>query len=239
MVARLADPDPEVRAQAASACDRRAIATAVGELARALGDSDWRVQVEAVRALAGAHGVPEGRRAVAAALVRAAQRLVDQGEATEAHVLIEGLRALAAHAAKDDQPIDRAIAEAMTIVRGGSGVDATSRAWLGCLESTWQLRFAVEHDYTAPDLRCTLPDHVALPLLGELVAMKDFTIDGRRDGLERLLASADPRVRAAGIAALPSFWGDSTWVERGEIVARIATAFATPDGVLVAAAVEA
>lgn len=66
----LGDPDPLVRAQAAQALARRkAVVAHRDALSRTLNDADWRVAVEAMRALAGEASDRTGRRLAAVALV--------------------------------------------------------------------------------------------------------------------------------------------------------------------------
>jgi cyclophilin family peptidyl-prolyl cis-trans isomerase/HEAT repeat protein len=95
-----ADPDPEVRALALRACSSR------GEsrpdwFRQALDDGDWRVRVQAVRALSGAPGAPELRAVLADWLAREwsgigelEARLLGPG----VHPILEGLERLGPHA---------------------------------------------------------------------------------------------------------------------------------------------
>ncbi|HEV7554071.1 MAG TPA: HEAT repeat domain-containing protein, partial [Kofleriaceae bacterium] len=106
LAARVTDEDAETRAQAIAGLARRgSVAIARKVIEDALRDRDWRVAVEAVRAL-GSSPEPTadrttrdktddaGRDAVAAAIVRRYADL-DRGIASESQVVIEGLRTLA------------------------------------------------------------------------------------------------------------------------------------------------
>src|SRR5690606_21861336 len=101
LVARVADERAETRAAAIAGLARRmAVDAARPAIERALRDRDWRVAVEAVRAFAGPNGDEAGRIAVAAVLPARFAELA-KGQATEAHVLTEALRALIAHPTSD------------------------------------------------------------------------------------------------------------------------------------------
>src|SRR6185503_7510136 len=86
LIAAIADGDPEVRAGAIAALTRRkAVVEAAPQLEQALRDADWRVAVEAVRALAGEQGTDSGRDAVAAIIVRDWAVIRDGGAPATAH----------------------------------------------------------------------------------------------------------------------------------------------------------
>jgi cyclophilin family peptidyl-prolyl cis-trans isomerase/HEAT repeat protein len=187
LAARVADQDGEIRAIAIGGLARRdAIAAARPAIETALRDRDWRVAVEAVHALAGPHGDGPGRDAVAAAI---AARILRWSADADAHVVMEALRALAAHGSS---PL---VAQALALARGADTKSALASAWIHCLA-----QLAIERAKPSPDARAlagcdiALPDHLRLPLLAEL--------RGSRDALAILSAHRDPRVRAAGLKLL-------------------------------------
>ncbi|HEX5059474.1 MAG TPA: peptidylprolyl isomerase [Kofleriaceae bacterium] len=136
LIARIADEYPETRASAiAGLAKRKAVTAARKQIVESLRDRDWRVAVEAVRALAGANGDDEGRVAVIGSLsVRAAQ--LEKGSATEAQVIVEALRTLL------DHPISnpKSIATELHIVSepANASIPALTTGWSECLQQAVQ-----------------------------------------------------------------------------------------------------
>jgi HEAT repeat protein len=157
LVARLGDPVAEIRAQAIAALGRRKAAGAAGAAGtKLLLDRDWRVAVEAVRALADSD---DGKDAIAAAIVRRFDEL-GRSEPAAAQVVVEGERALAGAA---ERPV---VGSALGALAGrastAAGLPALTRGWIGCLAIA-----AIERARPAPDFeavaRCALPDPLRLP----------------------------------------------------------------------------
>ncbi|MBS1120958.1 MAG: Peptidyl-prolyl cis-trans isomerase, partial [Deltaproteobacteria bacterium] len=236
-LARLAsDPDPDVRAQAVAALGRRKFVTPVRkELALALRDRDWRVAVEAVRALTGDASDDAGRDAVAAILgPRFAQ--LEQGDATEAHVIMEALRGLAAHTGR--APIATAIA---ALAAHGASLPPLARGWIECLASVGLARGAASPDFPGVE-HCGhggLPDHLRLPLLGELVTARVGTLVARQAVVRTLLSHADPRVQAAGLGTLAVMWKEGDSVDHEAAISTLWTALASTDPIIAGNAVDA
>src|SRR5262249_6851058 len=157
-----------------------------------LRDRDWRVAVEAVRALAGDKGDDAGRYAVAAALIRRFTEL-ERGTASEAQGVIEALRTLAPHGNRPH------VASALAALTARAAAAQTSpglrRGWIDCLAAVARVRGA-----RSPDLGVVaacghgnLPDHLRLPLLADLVAANVGDLAARRAALHTLVTHADPR----------------------------------------------
>ena len=213
LVARVRDDDPETRAAAIAALAKRKSGS--DAIAPALVDRDWRVAVEAARALAGSD---TGR--VVAALATRSQ------EGSDAQVIVEGLRALVG------KPLDRTATDAIQHLRVATQ-NPIARGWIACLAlvvaPTPQVVDAIAH--------CPLPDHLRLPLLGELVNGKLGDAATRRAALRILLAHADPRVRAAGIGALAATWQDGD--DPQTIVGTVASALAAKNPIIAGSAIDA
>jgi cyclophilin family peptidyl-prolyl cis-trans isomerase/HEAT repeat protein len=86
---------------------------------------------------------------------------------------------------------------------------------------------------------CQLPDHLRLPLLVELFDEKRSDAAYRRAALRMLLASDDPRVRAAGIGALPKTWKDGDEHAQAAIVGTVVSALAVKNPIVAGTAVDA
>jgi cyclophilin family peptidyl-prolyl cis-trans isomerase/HEAT repeat protein len=251
------DELPEVRAQACAALGRRKLAVAArAALELALRDRDWRVAVEAVRALTGESSDDAGRDAVAAILpVRFTQ--LERGEAPEAHVVIEALKGLAAHTGR--APIAAALSE---IARrtAASKLPPLTRGWIECLAIAGTVRGASSPkqggalpalpaggaaapgiDYALVE-KCGhggLPDHLRLPLMGELVTAKVGTLEARRAAIRTLLSHADARVRVAGITAYAAAWKDGEDTDHRAAIATVVAALGSPDPIVAGNAVDA
>ncbi|NVB83826.1 MAG: hypothetical protein HOV81_35960, partial [Kofleriaceae bacterium] len=180
LAARIEDLDGEIRATAiAGLAKRKAIATSRATIENDLRDPDWRVEIEAVRALAGPNGDDAGRALVAKSLETNANEQVVQ----------EGLR--------------------MILANPGAPVDAfvDKPGWPGCLARAASPGVATAATVDAV-AKCSLPDHLKLPLLAERFDAARSDAGYRRAALRILLAHDDPRVRAAGIGVLKDTWND-------------------------------
>ena len=209
---------------------RKTVRSTQAILVRALGDADWRVAVEAVRALAGDASDEAGRAAVAGRLVGELAAIArDQ---TRAQVVIEALAVLGSHG-KEPQV---ATALAQVIAKTKPLPDGI-RGWVECLAQVAIVTAAPAS--FAPIERCSLPDHLKLPLLGELVADEIGDIAERRRVVRDLLAHTDVRVRGAGLVALAplSKIGDAN--DRRAAIAAVSSALASKDPLTVGYATEA
>ena len=241
LVARLGDPVAEVRAQAIAGLGRRkAVASARtaagGKLEALLFDRDWRVAVEAVRALGGSDGGGDaGEDAIAAAIVRRYGELV-RGDEAAAQVILEGEKAVAGAARR---PL---VAAALATLAGeapaATALPALTRGWIACLAVAAIERAKPEPDFAVVE-RCALDDHLRLPLVAELISAEVGSLAARRAALERLLAHRDPRVRAAGLGALAALWKAGDDGDHRAAIMALVAAVASPDPVVAGAAVEA
>jgi cyclophilin family peptidyl-prolyl cis-trans isomerase len=214
---RVTDDDPEIRATAIAGLVRRGAAGAARkQVEDALHDRDWRVGVEAARALAGEHGDEVGRLLV----VQALPALVAEAKKNdgEAHVVIEALRQLIPTGAPIAIDVDT------------KGLPELSAQWIDCLRAAVE-RGDVEH--------CALPDHLKLPLLGELVAAGVKDASWRRAAIRTLLDHKDARVRAAGLGALAAMWKDGDDADHRAAVGAIVSGIAATDPIVAGAAFEA
>jgi cyclophilin family peptidyl-prolyl cis-trans isomerase/HEAT repeat protein len=229
LTARLGDDDAEIRALAVSGLGRRGAADA-GVLGPVLLDSDWRVAVEAVRALAGASGNDAGRDAVAAHVVRERARIGEGVRGASPHPLLEGLRALAAHGARP------AVRTALTTIAASDGADLVG-GWAQCLARAALAR-------TGGDLAAVracgpgLPAYHRAALIAEAIgAGAGGEPAARWAALAAIVADADGRASAAGLAAVPALWPDLPAASRdAAVVAVVDRLGATDSGVAGAAA---
>ena len=233
LAARVTDGDPEVRATAIAALARRnAIGAARKDIEDSLHDRDWRVAVEAVRALAGDHGDAAGRAAVASVLPQRWKEL-EHGNEAEAQVITEALRALL------KVPLEVTLVPGVTNVSGAAASGGSlARGWISCLS---QMALAHRSGNGDPLPRCEhdgLDAHLRLPLLAELINAGAGTVTTRRDALRTLLETSDARVRAAGIGALAAIWKDGNANDHHTIVATVASAIASSDPIIAGSAID-
>jgi cyclophilin family peptidyl-prolyl cis-trans isomerase/HEAT repeat protein len=233
------DDDPETRATAIAGLAKRDITTARAAISESLRDRDWRVAVEAVRALAGDKGDPAGRDLVATNLERRWTEL-QQGHGSEAQVLAESLRQIIAH--PELTPTGAAglaafathIAPAIASPSGATGavISPLARAWITELAAVANAEVA--HQLT-PDLfsRGELPDYLRVALAADAYPHGDATF--QRVVLRMMLEHADARVRAAGLGVLPSVAAP----DRALAVTTLAAALASPDPIVAGAASDA
>ncbi len=236
-LARLvADPMPEVRAQAVAALARRKwVIPARNELEAALRDRDWRVAAEAVRALTGEASDVKGHEAVAMALDEHLARLL-RGEPTEAHVIEEGLRLLANHAGSGG------VAGAIEgfARRADKVAPPIARGWIECLANLILVR-ATRQPFSS-QTQCGhggLPEHLRLPLLAELITAGVGSLETRRDALRLLLGHADPRVRAAGLGTLAPLWKAGDANDHRAAISTLVAAFGSRELIVSGTAIEA
>jgi peptidyl-prolyl cis-trans isomerase B (cyclophilin B) len=236
LVRRLADQVPEIRAQAIAGLGRR---KAVGSARRAGGrpdelllDRDWRVAVEAVRALGDSD---DGKDAIAAAIVRRYGEL-ERGDPTMAHVIIEGEKALAGAGGRP------AVAAALAALAAGgpaaAALPALTRGWIECLAAAATARARPDAELGAIE-RCGLADHLRLPLLAELISANAGSLAARRVALGKLLTHREPRVRAAGLGALAALWKAGDADDHRNAVTALVSALASREVLVAGAAVEA
>jgi peptidyl-prolyl cis-trans isomerase B (cyclophilin B) len=222
LASRIEDRDPEIRATAIAALvKRKAITAARKPIEDSLRDRDWRVAVEAVRALAGPSGDEAGRVAVASALPARAAALAN-GDPVEGQVVVEGLRTLLPN------PVPLPPLAGDKSIAGG---------WIDCL--TIAAGQPVANAELADRIaRCQLPDHLRLPLLAELFDDKRSDAAYRRAALRMLLSHDDPRVRAAGIGAVIKTWGDGDDRAQATIIGTIASAIGAKNPIVAGTAIE-
>ena len=235
-VQRLRDAEPEIRAQAIAGVAKHkgvAVASAAGaQLEALLLDADWRVAVEAVRALG---DTPEGKDAIAAAIMRRYPEIENRNPAV-AHVVIEGEKAIAGATMQPE--VARALSALASSAKATTGLPAATRGWIECLGIAGQLRSIPNPAFSELE-QCDLPDPLRLPLIAELISADVGSVATRRGAVGRLLGHADARVRAAGIGALAALWkaGDAT--DHRETVTTLVAALASPEAIIAGAAVEA
>lgn len=244
LVARVADERAETRAAAiAGLARRKAVDAARPAIERALRDRDWRVAVEAVRAFAGPNGDEAGRIAVAAVLPARFAELA-KGQATEAHVLTEALRALIAHPTRDADARANVL-HVSTKAAASSSLPALTRGWIECLAAAVTVasddRAAKGSGGVEAIVSCghgRLPDHLRLPLLATLVDANVGEAALRRGAVRVLLAHDDPRVRAAGLSVLPATWNDGDARAQETIVGTVSSALAAKSPIVAGTAVD-
>ncbi|HET9990825.1 MAG TPA: HEAT repeat domain-containing protein, partial [Kofleriaceae bacterium] len=227
------DNDPETRATAIAGLAKRDTTTARAAISESLRDRDWRVAVEAVRALAGDKGDTAGRDLVATNLERRWTEL-QQGHGGEAQVLTESLRQLVAH--PDLGPTGAAALAAFATqiapAIAAKQVSPLARAWITELAAVANAEVA--HQLT-PELftRGELPEYLRVALAADAYPHGDPTF--QRAVLRAMLEHGDARVRAAGLGVLATV----TAPDRPLAVTTIAAALASPDPILAGAASDA
>lgn len=248
----LKDGDSLIRAQAAQALARRKTVVPHGEaLSRASDDPDWRVAVEAVRALAGESSNDQWRTSAAMSALRWMIAMRQQGGDAAgspddpakskrragpegAHVVIEALRALAPHTKHE---AIRSLIVRIARSSESKAIPRLTQAWVGCLAAAAELR-GTQSQTLDNVLACQLPEHLRFPIVGELIAAKAGTLEARRAALQPMLAHSDPRVRVAGMTALASMWGDGVAADHEAVVAMTIAAMADKDGLVAGTAIE-
>ena len=234
----IGDREPEIRATAISGLARRKqVAAAEREIESALGDADWRVAVEAVRALAGDAGDEAGRDAVVASLGALIERAREHdGERTQ--VVVEAMRTLIDHPPADKAAIAMLVEIAAHARVATSAMAPRSRGWITALAAT--AREVAEHtarfDLYAVD-RGDLPEAYVFSLAAQLATGQPLAV--RRSYLRPTLASRDVRVRAGALAVLASTWRDGDADDRRAIIATLVAAIGSSDVVLASESIDA
>ncbi|HTM21283.1 MAG TPA: peptidylprolyl isomerase, partial [Kofleriaceae bacterium] len=208
------DADPEVRAPAVMALGKRE-AVAPSLLVAALADGDWRVRVEAVRALAQPRLAAEQRAALAAHLAREWALAITEGMRTpRMHVVLEGLSALAGAGGEKlvaEMAAGLEKSAAGRLARTGDSAQALAAGAVHCLAVAIRVRAGGEiEDLLAcggPPER-GWPAHLRRALAAETAAAAGAALPAdnpRRRHLETqvqtLTMDGDPRVRAAALSA--------------------------------------
>ena len=208
----LDDVDPEVRAQAIAGIARhKQVAAHAQAIEAKLIDADWRVAIEAARALATDE---TARRAIVVAAVR-------KGPG-QAHLASEVLRSFIG---KPVQP--ELHATLLDLVPAGEGA-----VW------GWLLGIEPRPLDQAIKLVPAARRHILLGLVAEWLKTKAPIAD-RRIALNALLADADVRVRAAALGALPAMWPDGDLRDHELAINTVVAAIASKDPILSGAAIEA
>ncbi|MBL9013144.1 MAG: peptidylprolyl isomerase [Myxococcales bacterium] len=237
LAARVGDESAEIRALACAALAKHgAVAQTTFQLEKALLDRDWHVAVEAVRAMTGDRVPAEAADAVATALVRRLADL-DLGAASEAHVIMEGLRGLARSAGR---PV---VAKALQAISQWSQMTTKpaelTRSWIECLAAVGAARAA---NTLAPVVECSarrLPDHLRMPLLAQLVTAGIGSAQERRTTLLNLMSHSDVRVKSSALGALTAGWATQSEADRRAAVGILVGALASPDPIFAGNAVDA
>ncbi len=239
------DRVPEIRATAAAALGRRGDrASARATLLGLLDDGDWRVAVEAVRALGGSEGGADasGQRAVAAALLRRAANLRESPLANT-HVVLEALRVL--QAATDVTVGRRVAGVSAALADGGGGPDSlTDRAWVECLVASHALRATKRPKPNALGVLDTCGGAASLPastratIIADAIVAGAGTLDDRRRHAAALVASADVGSQLAAFAPLAALAALDP-ADAATALAAFARALATGDAILAGGAVDA
>ena len=208
--ARLTDVDPEVRAQAVMAFARRKqVKAAAPAIEQRLIDTDWRVAVEAVRALSG----DEYR----------SQRVAAAARSADSHVANEMLRSFIG------KPIDAEMHAGLRQAIGKIGAKTAD---------VWAVLVGIEKR-TASELLASIFAPTRHIIVSDVIAwMKSQTADERRAVMKELLADNDVRVRVAAIAALPSQWKDSDPREQDLAIKVVTAAIAAKDPISSGGAIE-
>jgi cyclophilin family peptidyl-prolyl cis-trans isomerase/HEAT repeat protein len=236
LVERLTDREGEIRAQALSGLTKRkSVASAIAggaKLEPLLLDKDWRVAVEAVRALA---ETDAGKDAIATALMQRYPEIEHRDPAV-GHVIIEGIRAISD--ASRQPVVAKALAALASSAKAQRGLSPATRGWIECLGIAGQLR-AIRNPDLAEVEQCDLPDALRMGIVAKLIAEDVGSVEMRRAALGRLLAHNDARVRAAGLSALAAMWKAGDDNDRKNAMATLVAAFASKDAVVAGAAAEA
>jgi cyclophilin family peptidyl-prolyl cis-trans isomerase/HEAT repeat protein len=234
LVKLVSDDDPETRATAIAGLAKRDMTTARVAISESLRDRDWRVAVEAVRALAGDKGDAAGRDLVATNLERRFHQL-EAGHGGEAQVLAESLRQLIAH--PDLTPTGAPALGTALIAIGGL---VRPPPQVSPLAGDWLVELAVVAGLEGGHRLTTemfahgrLPEYLRIALAADAYPHGDATF--QREALRMMLEHPDARVRAAGIGVLPKVPAP----DRPLAVTTIAAALASPDPILAGAASDA
>ncbi len=236
LAARVGDQSADVRAQAIVAIAKHGfVSSTTFQLEAGLVDKDWRVAVEAVRAMTGDKSLPEHSDAVAVALVR---RLADlETSPTEAHVVLEALRGLQKHASR--ALVNKALVEIGRWAALSTRAPELTRGWIDCLAATGVARAANSIAGVGECAQRRLPDHLRLPLVAELLGASIGSAQERRTAIAQLLAHGDVRVRASVLAQLTAGWKTMVEADRRAAIGIVIGAIASPDPIMAGSAIDA
>ena len=252
---RLSDSDALVRATAVQGlAARRAVPVATPVLLDRLGDTDWRVGVELVRALGGASGTPETKVAVVPYLARVAgEWSAGRAGPAFAHVLLEGLRQLTERAA---EPQVRSLL--VTLARAFADEPPRQRApelrlasaWASCLalaalarpvvkippgDALGDPQVALSQLATCGDQ--LVPEHEVQRLTLEVIAAGGASERVRRVAMAT--SHGDPRIAGAAATLLPGLWKDASAADRVTLRDALITAVGRAEAAAAGSAVEA
>jgi cyclophilin family peptidyl-prolyl cis-trans isomerase len=248
LMARLVDPDAEIRMLVIAGLARRG-ALGIGEplFVAALDDADPRVAVEAVRAIAG-HGSAAGYAAIGDRLQRWARELPARAGTPGVHALLEGLRAV--------MPIarDAALAAALEATRAElaaqlARTEAPSLAlgWSHCLAQAAVERARPRSFDGGHRLMACGGGKLGAGDVAALLA--ELSLGIRDDGeptralaselSQSMMGSRDPRVHVAGLSMVAPIWASLSAEARGLHGASLALSLAAPTTFEAAAAADA
>ena len=234
LVARITDEDNETRATAIGALAKRGVVTAPA-IADALRDRDWRVAVEAARALGGEHATPAQRDLVANNLERRWTELA-AGHGPEAQVLNESLHQLIAHPELSSAGRGDLARFAGRSMAGGlaehDGVSPLAGAWLGFDSGVAAVALA-NGEFLELFSQGHLPQHLRFTLAED--AFPHGGLAFQRSLMRAMLESPDPRERADGFGILATAKG----FDRAMIVSTLAAGIGSKDPVISGAAADA
>jgi cyclophilin family peptidyl-prolyl cis-trans isomerase len=226
-------PESMVRAIAAQAIAHQGLTLgdANAALVQALLDKDWRVSIEATRALASEKSDDASRDQVAAALAQRSRSLASAD--SEGQAVTEMMRLLLPYAQRPSVQQAFSVAETQ-----GQNATPITRMWIQCLAADARIRAAKGASYDELE-KCPLLPHLVAPLLADLVTEKIGPIALRRAQVATLFASDDARTQAAAIGAMSSLWGELKDSERDALIGQLASAIAVKDTLVAGAAIEA
>ena len=227
-LARLvSDDDPETRATAIAALTKRnAIDAALPAISAALRDRDWRVAVEAARALVATR---EQRDLIASNLERRWAEL--DAHPQEAQVLDVSLRSLLAH---PEVTSDGLLSVAKMFALAPPSSQSFAKQWVWFEASVAGLAI-MKHLVIAELTTSPVPSHVWATLAEAAYAAGDVTF--QRELIRTLLESKDARERADGLGLLATASVDV--LDRKTVVATLGASVASTDPVISGAAADA
>ena len=226
----IGEPDPEIRATAIAGLARRKQAVEAHDaIEHGLDDPDWRVAVEAVRALAGDSGDDAGRVLVASQLPAMLERATAR-DGADTQVLVEALR-VAVRAPAERGRLDRHV---RGIARRGSSARRAARrsrrvraAGSTCSPARSPRSWRRAPRSSSSSIRRIYPSRCSSASPPSSALHQD--LEARRALLRVMLSIRDPRVKAATLPVLVSMWKDSDADEHRAIAGMFVSALATPD----------
>src|SRR5262249_28426177 len=120
-------------------------------------------------------------------------------------------------------------------------IGGLTRGWIECLAAVATVRGSPTPDFgiIAACGHGLLPDHLRLPLLGELIDANAGDLATRRAALHTLITHADPRVRAAALGALAAMWKAGDASDHRTAITTLVAALATPSPIIAGSAIDA